>query len=66
VTPAISREGGGGGECPTFTKASQNVATTDMLLDTLPPSSTEGVDRLYCQLGEILTIVAAQQAECSC
>jgi hypothetical protein len=35
------------------------------LLDTLPAPSTDGVDRLYHQLGEILTIATASQAECS-
>jgi hypothetical protein len=45
--------------------ASENVATIAMLLDTLPPPSTDRVNRLYRQLGEILIIIAAQQAECS-
>jgi hypothetical protein len=59
VAPAISREGGGG-QPPTFVRASQNVAAVAALLDTLPPPSTDVVDRLYRQLGEILAIAAAQ------
>jgi hypothetical protein len=35
-------------------------------VDTLPPPSTDRVDRLYHQLGKILTITVAQQEECSC
>jgi hypothetical protein len=34
-----------------------------MPLNALPPPSTDGVDRLYCQLAEIHTIIAAQLAE---
>jgi hypothetical protein len=45
-----------GGLRPAFARASQNVAATAMLQDTLPPPSTDGVDRFYCQIGEILTI----------
>jgi hypothetical protein len=41
---AISHKGGG--QHPAFTWASQNVATVVMLLDTLPPPSADGVDRL--------------------
>jgi hypothetical protein len=39
------------------------VAAT--LLDRLPAASTNGVDKLYCQLGGILTICTTQQEECS-
>jgi hypothetical protein len=44
VTPTISREGG---QHPAFTKASRNMVTMATLLDTLPPPSTDWVDRLY-------------------
>jgi hypothetical protein len=64
VTPAISHEGGGG-QHPTFARASQNVAIVATLLDMLPPPSIDGVDWLYHQLGEILTIATTPQAECS-
>jgi hypothetical protein len=47
VTPILSHEGGGG-QHPAFPRASQNVAVMAMLLDTLPPPSTDGVDMLYC------------------
>jgi hypothetical protein len=41
---------------PTFARASRNVATAAALLDTLPASSTDGVDRVYRQLKGILGI----------
>jgi hypothetical protein len=62
VALAVSHEGG---QCPAFTRAGQNVATVVMLLGTLPPPSTDGVDRLYHQLGEILSISAVWQVECT-
>jgi hypothetical protein len=42
--PTIRHEGD---QCSAFAKASQNMATAAMLLDTLPPPSTDEVDRLY-------------------
>jgi hypothetical protein len=36
-----------------------------MLLSTLPLSSNDRVDRLHCQLGEIITITTMQLAECA-
>jgi hypothetical protein len=62
VTPAISHDGG---QHLTFARASQNVVMAATLLDTLPPPSTDGMDRLYHQLGEILAIIMALQAECT-
>jgi hypothetical protein len=48
VTPTINREGGGGGEQGrqglVFAWDSQNMAITAMLLDTLPPPSTNEGD----------------------
>jgi hypothetical protein len=40
------------------------VVVVATLLDMLPPPSIDGVNKLYHHLGEILTIAAAQQAEC--
>jgi hypothetical protein len=48
-----------------FARASQNVATSSMLLDTLPPPSADGVDRLHCELGEIITIAIMQLTLCT-
>jgi hypothetical protein len=48
---------------PTFAKASQNMAVVVALLYTLPAPSTNGVDRVYHQLGDILGVAAEQQAE---
>jgi hypothetical protein len=48
VALTISREGG---QHPSFTRASQNVAAVMTLLDTLPTPSVDGVDRLYLELG---------------
>jgi hypothetical protein len=62
VAPAICHEES---YCLTFARAGQNVAATAMLLDMLPPASTDEVDRLYHQLGEILAIATMQQAECA-
>jgi hypothetical protein len=61
VAPAISHEGE---QRPAFSIASQNVAAVATLWDTLPAPSTDGVDKLYYWLGEILTIATAQQVEC--
>jgi hypothetical protein len=44
VTAAINHEGT---LHPTFARASQNVAATAGLLDTLPASSTDGVSKVY-------------------
>jgi hypothetical protein len=45
--------------------AGQNVVAVVALLDTLPPPSVDKVDRLYCQLVDILAVVAAQQVDCA-
>jgi hypothetical protein len=63
VAPTISCEGG---QLPTLARASQNMALAAVLLDMLPPPSADGMDMLYYQLGEILAMFAAQQAECVC
>jgi hypothetical protein len=52
-------------QLPTFARASQNMAATTSLLDTLPIPSTDGVGELYQQLVNILGIAATQQAESS-
>jgi hypothetical protein len=44
ITATINREGA---PCATFTRVSQNVATTAALLDTLPVPSADGVDNVY-------------------
>jgi hypothetical protein len=62
VATAINREGV---PCPTFTRASQNMAAAAALLHTLPTPSTNRVDKVYRQLKDILGIVAMQQAESS-
>jgi hypothetical protein len=62
VAPTISREGE---QHPTFSRPSQNMATVATLLDTLPAPSTDGVDKLYGRLGEIIAIATAPQVECS-
>jgi hypothetical protein len=41
------------------------VAAAAMPLNTLPPPSTDGVDRLYRQLAEIHAIAVAPLAECA-
>jgi hypothetical protein len=48
----------------TFTRASQTMEAAVMPLNPLPPSSTDGVDKLYHQLAKIHTINAAELAEC--
>jgi hypothetical protein len=62
VTTAINHEGA---PCPTFARASQNRATAATLLDTLPAPSTDGADKFYYQLKDILCVTATQQAESS-
>jgi hypothetical protein len=55
----INREGGGG-QCLAFTRAIQNLAIMTALLDTLAAPSTDGVDKVYEQLKDILSTIAAQ------
>jgi hypothetical protein len=50
---------------PTFAKATQNVAVAVALLDTLPVPSTDGVDKVYHHLRDILSVAVEQQAESS-
>jgi hypothetical protein len=47
---------------PTFARASQNMAATVVLLDTLSVPSIDGVDRVYHLLRDILGVAAKQQA----
>jgi hypothetical protein len=56
TTTAINHEGT---PHPTFARASQNVATTVALLDTLPAPSTDGVGKVYHQLKDILGAATA-------
>jgi hypothetical protein len=49
----------GGGQHPTLARANQNVATMVMLLDTFPASFTDGVDKVYQQLKDLLGTTAA-------
>jgi uncharacterized membrane protein len=56
---------GEGPPCPTFTRASQNVAAVAALLDTLLMPSADGVDKVCHQLNDILGVAAEQQAESS-
>jgi hypothetical protein len=60
ITATINQEGT---PHPTFPRASQNVAATTMRLDTVPATSTDGVDKVYHHLKGILGIAAEQQAE---
>jgi acyl dehydratase len=62
VTAAITCDGA---RWPAFVRASPNVATAIMLLDTLPAPSADGVDTMYQQLKEILGIAVAQEVESS-
>jgi hypothetical protein len=62
VTATINHEGT---QRPTFARASQNVAMIDVLLDTLPAPTTDGVDKVYHQLKDIIDITTMQQAESS-
>jgi hypothetical protein len=59
VVAAINHEGT---PHPSFARASQNVATTTTLLDTLPTPSTDEVGKLYQQLKDILGVATEQQA----
>jgi hypothetical protein len=47
---------------PTFVRASQNVAAAVALLETIPTPSTDGADKVYHQLKDILGVTAMQQA----
>jgi hypothetical protein len=49
-----------GGQCLSFARVNQNVATAAMLLDTLPAPSTDGVDKVYQQLKDILSSAVVQ------
>jgi hypothetical protein len=60
IVAAINREGT---HHPALAKASQNVAASAVLLDTLPALSTNGVDRVYHRMKYILGIAATLQAE---
>jgi hypothetical protein len=60
VAAAINLEGP---PCPTFARASQNVATIVALLDTLPVPSTDRVDKVYHQLKNVLDVTTTQQVE---
>jgi hypothetical protein len=52
-----------GGQCPSDTRACQNVVMVAVLLDTFPTPFVDGVDMVYRQLKDILDIIATQQAE---
>jgi hypothetical protein len=62
IAAAINHEGT---PHPTFTRASQNVATVAALFDTLSEPSTDGVGKVYQRLKDILGVAAEQQAESS-
>jgi hypothetical protein len=62
IVTAINREGI---HHPALAKASQNMAASAMLLDTLPALSTNGVDRVYHRMKYILGIAATLQVESS-
>jgi hypothetical protein len=49
-----------GGQRPTLARASQNMATVTVLLDTLLAPSTDGMDKVYQQLKTILGTAATQ------
>jgi hypothetical protein len=57
IVAAINREGV---PCPTFIRASQNMAVAAALLDTLPAPFGNGVDRVYGQLKDILGVTTVQ------
>jgi hypothetical protein len=57
VVAAINREGG---QCPTITWASENVAAVAVLLDALHAPSIDGVDKVYLQLKDILGFTTTQ------
>jgi hypothetical protein len=54
-----------GGQRPIFVRARKNMVMVVALLDTLPTPSTDGVDKAYQQLKDILDAAAAQQVEIS-
>jgi hypothetical protein len=60
IAVAINHEGT---PHPTFPRASENVATTIALLDTLPVPSTDGVSKVYQQMKNILGVAIEQQME---
>jgi hypothetical protein len=62
IAATINREGM---LCPTFARANQNVAVAMTLLDTLPAPSTNGVNKVYHQLRDILGVAIEQQVESS-
>jgi hypothetical protein len=62
VTTAINHEGT---LHPTFARASQNMGMAAMLLDTLPAPSTDGANKVYRQLKNILGVATKQQAKSS-
>jgi hypothetical protein len=53
------------GQCSSFARASQNVAASATLLDTLPAPSTDKVDKVYQKMKDILSTATAQQVESS-
>jgi hypothetical protein len=62
VAATINREGP---PQPTFSRANENVVAAVALLDTLPAPSIDRVDKVFCQLKDILGVATAQQAESS-
>jgi capsular polysaccharide biosynthesis protein len=62
IATTINREGT---QRLTFAMASQNLATAASLLNTFPASFADGVDKVYHQLKDILSIIATHQAESS-
>jgi hypothetical protein len=56
IVAAINHEGT---QCPTFARASQNMAATAALLDTLPTPSPDAVEKVYRQLKDMLNIATA-------
>jgi hypothetical protein len=57
ITAAIKHEGM---SRPTFARSSQNMAEAAVLLDTLPAPPTDGVNKMYRQLRDNLSIAAEQ------
>jgi hypothetical protein len=54
------------GAAPSANRTGGQIETTTATpLNTLPPPSIDGVDKLYRQLVEIHTIVVAQLANCA-
>jgi hypothetical protein len=50
---------------PTFARASQNVAAAATLLDTFLTPSTNGVNKVYRQVRDILGVAIERQPESS-